>query len=282
MQINSVKILFHQKLKTFYPSEEINSFFHLLAENYLNKTRVDLALDPELKLNQKEWNLFLTALDRLEEEFPIQYIIGHTEFMGMRFKVNKNVLIPRPETEELILWILDSVSKKTELSILDVGTGSGCIPISLSKQFPEAKIEALDISKDALQLAADNASENRVNINFMQGDILKIKSLSQSYDIIVSNPPYIRKSEKAEMKNNVLKFEPDLALFVEDEDPLVFYRKIGALASTGLNKSGYLFFEINQYLAKDVIKLLKGMGFHSIELKKDIFGADRMIRALKN
>lgn len=282
MQINSVKILFHQKLKTFYPSEEINSFFHLLVENYLNKTRVDLALDPELKLNQKEWNLFLTALDRLEEEFPIQYIIGHTEFMGMRFKVNKNVLIPRPETEELILWILDSVSKKTELSILDVGTGSGCIPISLSKQFPEAKIEALDISKDALQLAADNASENRVNINFIQGDILKIKSLSQSYDIIVSNPPYIRKSEKAEMKNNVLKFEPDLALFVEDEDPLVFYRKIGALASTGLNKSGYLFFEINQYLAKDVIKLLKGMGFHSIELKKDIFGADRMIRALKN
>ncbi|UCE93893.1 MAG: peptide chain release factor N(5)-glutamine methyltransferase [Flavobacteriaceae bacterium] len=282
MRINSIKRLFHDKLKSYYPEQEINSFFHLLAENYLNKSRLKLALEPELNLDQKESNLFLTALSKLEKEYPIQYIIGHTEFMGMKFRVNEDVLIPRPETEELIHWILESAPQKTMLSIIDIGTGSGCIPITLAKQLPDTRIEAMDISKEALQIASENASKNEVIVNFTHCDILQLKSFSRPYDIIVSNPPYVRKSEKTEMKNNVLKYEPDLALFVEDEDPLIFYRKIGELAIKSLNKSGYLFFEINQYMAEELIKLLKGMGFESVELKKDIFGTDRMIRALKN
>ncbi|WKK65038.1 peptide chain release factor N(5)-glutamine methyltransferase [Lutimonas zeaxanthinifaciens] len=281
MYINSIKSLFHERLISHYPVQEINSFFHLLTENYLNKSRLELALEPDLKLDQKDADLFLDALSRLEEEYPIQYIMGHTEFMGRRFKVNKNVLIPRPETEELILWVLNSNSERTELDILDIGTGSGCISISLSKQLSDARVDAMDISEEALRIAAENAKENKAGVNFIQSDILTLKSLSRSYDIIVSNPPYVRKSEKSEMKNNVLKYEPDLALFVEDEDPLIFYRKIGELAFIALNKSGYLFFEINQFLAEDLVKLIKAIGFDSVELKKDIFGSDRMIRALK-
>lgn len=282
MDIKSVKTLFHETLKPYYPEQEINSFFHLLTEYYLNKSRLELALEPELNLNHKESDLFLDALRGLEKEYPIQYIIGHTEFMGMRFKVNKNVLIPRPETEELIHWVFESASKLTNPSILDIGTGSGCIPVSLSKKLPDAKIDALDISEEALQIARENAAKNKAGIHFIHSDVLNLKNLSQSYDIIVSNPPYVRKSEKTEMKKNVLKYEPDLALFVEDEDPLIFYRKIGELALSSLNKSGYLFFEINQYLAQELIKLLEDMGYKSIELKKDIFGSDRMIKALKN
>ncbi|MCA0932329.1 peptide chain release factor N(5)-glutamine methyltransferase [Lutimonas saemankumensis] len=281
MHIKSIKNLFHHKLKTYYPAREINSFFHMLTENYLNKSRLELALEPELKLDQKDSDIFLDALAKLEEEYPIQYIIGHTEFMGMRFKVNYNVLIPRPETEELIHWILESTIKNKKLYILDIGTGSGCIPISLSKQLPDAKIDAIDISKEALKIAAENALENEVRINFEHDNVLGLNKLSRSYDIIVSNPPYVRKSEKTKMRNNVLKYEPELALFVEDEDPLIFYRKIGELACSSLKRSGYLFFEINQYLAEDVIKLLEAMGFESVELKKDIYGSDRMIRALK-
>jgi release factor glutamine methyltransferase len=205
--------------------------------------------------------------------------------------VNENTLIPRPETEELVEWIV-SESRKSEvesMKILDIGTGSGCIAISLAKNLPNAEVFAVDVSEKALSVAQKNADINKVEVNFVNADILKINDLAELttsnfqlpnyFDIIVSNPPYVRNLEKAEIKPNVLEFEPHLALFVEDTDALLFYRKIAELASKNLKENGKLFFEINQYLGKETVELLEDLGFNSIELKKDIYGNDRMIRS---
>ncbi|MDB2336620.1 peptide chain release factor N(5)-glutamine methyltransferase, partial [Flavobacteriaceae bacterium] len=224
----------------------------------------------------------------LEQEIPIQYILGKTEFYGFPFILNEHVLIPRPETEELISSILENVLKtrsfhtnanEKQLKILDIGTGSGCIPISLKKSLPFAEITAIDVSNEALTIAKKNAVLNKVDINLTQQDILNTTSLNQLYDVIVSNPPYVRESEKKEIKNNVLNNEPHMALFVEDNNPLVFYNKIAELAKNHLTKNGTLFFEINQYLGKETVELIKLKGFNKIQLKKDIFGRDRIIIA---
>lgn len=200
--------------------------------------------------------------------------------------MNENTLIPRPETEELVEWIVaESRNSATgSLKILDIGTGSGCIAISLAKNLPNAEVFALDVSEKALAVAKKNADTNKVKVNFIQADILKINDLvelSTHFDIIVSNPPYVRHLEKAEIKPNVLEYEPHLALFVEDTDALLFYRKIAKLAKENLAEKGKLFFEINQYLGKETLQLLEKFGFNSTELKKDIYGNDRMTRSDK-
>ena len=190
-------------------------------------------------------------------------------------------MIPRPETEELVAWILEAVSeeKQKEINILDIGTGSGCIAISLAKNLPQAKVSAIDVSPEALKMAKSNAFLNGEKINFFQQDILEMKELQERYDVIVSNPPYVRELEKKEMQKNVLDHEPAAALYVKDEDPLIFYQKITSLAQKSLNPGGFLFFEINQYLSAETESILKAENF-TASLKKDIFGKDRMLRGI--
>jgi release factor glutamine methyltransferase len=220
-------------------------------------------------------------LDSLKNEIPIQYLLGKTSFYGLDFEVNPAVLIPRPETEELVDWIIsyDQIHKSTKpLRILDIGTGSGCIAISLAKNIPNSQVFAIDVSEKALATAQKNAEINNVKVAFLEENILETDDLEQQFDIIVSNPPYVRQLEKQEIKKNVLDNEPHLALFVEDNDALVFYRKIAELAQKNLLPNGQLFFEINQYLGKEMMELLEKMGFKNIELRKDIYGNDRMIQ----
>ena len=294
MIVKQYRNYFNETLKTIYPITEIDSFFFLLLEEYLGFRRVDIVLKSDFKITQETLNLLQSATKQLEQEVPLQYIIGKTEFYGLPFVVNKHVLIPRPETEELVACVVSessrvktfntSIKQTTEtkqLKILDIGTGSGCIPISLKKQLPFAKISAIDISKEALSVAKKNAVLNNVDIHFILQDILKTVALDQHYDIIISNPPYVRGLEKKELKNNVLKNEPHVALFVENDNPLIFYAKIAELAKKYLNKNGLLFFEINQYLGTETIDLVNKKGLKNIQLKKDMFGNDRIIVASK-
>lgn len=300
MILKDFKGLVEEELSEIYPNTEIDTFFFLLIEEYLGLLRIDYVLKPNFEITGEKLQILRLALTRLKNEEPIQYIIGKTEFFGYPFFVNNNTLIPRPETEELVEWILDEVRDKRQsaiqrmeekkINILDIGTGTGCIPISLAKNVSNSKISAIDISIDALKVAKQNAELNSVNINFIKKDILKTKSLndvvfredlSQNvlFDVIVSNPPYVRELEKVEIKNNVLQNEPHLALFVADNNPLTFYEKIADLAIQHLSKNGVLFFEINQYLGKETVNLLIEKGFKEVMLKKDVFQNDRMIKA---
>ena len=281
MTLPEIKNLFLQKLDTLYPETEILSFFYLLLEHHFGTKKIDLALEPELM--RKEWpeKRFSEALHQLLEERPIQYVVGHAEFAGLKFKVNENVLIPRPETEELVAWMLETIDRSQPLRILDIGTGSGCIPITLSLQIPSAEIHAVDISEKALELARENAQRLGAEVRFFNLDILTVESLAENYDVIVSNPPYVRLSEKNQMRGNVLKHEPDLALYVRDEDPLLFYRKIAALGKGALTENGMFFFEINENLAEPTGEALSNLNYQSIEVRKDIYGKNRMIRAIK-
>jgi len=214
-----------------------------------------------VNLDSKKLDDFKKAQARLEAQEPIQYILGYAEFFGLRFRVNSSVLIPRPETEELVEWILeDQKSSKSQLSILDLGTGSGCIPIALAKHLPQAKLKALDISVEALKLAELNSEDNNTRIEYIQGDVLILKYLAEGIDIVVSNPPYVKFDEQAQMQDNVLKNEPHLALFVKDNDPLIFYRKIAELTSK-LTKRPLVYVEINQYLAEETRQLFKKFWF---------------------
>jgi len=288
MNINKFRDYFNKTLKKLYPTSEIDTFLFLLLEEYLNFKRIDVVLKSNFEISSEDLTLLKSSTKLLEQEVPIQYILGKTEFYGFPFILNEHVLIPRPETEELVTSVLNKISKlerlhpiekEKKLKILDIGTGSGCIPISLKRSLPFAEITAIDIANEALIIAQKNASLNKVNINFIQQNILKTTALDDIYDIIISNPPYVRVSEKIEIKNNVLKNEPHLALFVEDNNPLIFYSKIAELAKSHLTKNGTLFFEINQYLGKETVELIKLKGFNKIQLKKDIFGHDRIIIA---
>lgn len=282
MTLKAYREHFKKSLSNLYPHSEIDSFFFLLIEEYLDLQRIDLVLQPNFEINNEQLSRFNAATHRLQKEEPIQYILEKTVFYGLPFSVNKNVLIPRPETEELAEWILKDLSlspKDGALEIVDVGTGSGCIPITIAKNASHANVSAIDISKEALLVAKKNAKMNGVSVDFMQIDILSVDQLPKKYDIIISNPPYVRESEKAEIKNNVLENEPHLALFVEDDDPFIFYDKIAILAKEHLVEGGTLYFEINQYLGKETLDLLSKKGFNHIELRKDLFGNDRMIKA---
>lgn len=279
MKIKDLRANFIDSLSGIYDLEEILSFFYILSEDILNLKRVDVAmrLDQDISVNQIE--IFDKIKQRLEKQEPIQYILGQSDFYGMSFKVSPNVLIPRPETEELVDWIIKDQSKKASLTILDIGTGSGCIAVSLAKNLPKSKVYAIDVSEQALEIAKENAKNNKVEVTFIKEDILKVESLFQKFDIIVSNPPYVREIEKQEMKPNVLHNEPSLALFVSDKNPLLFYEKIAILANEKLNNDGMLYFEINQYLSFETKKRIEEIGFTSVEVREDIYGNKRMIRA---
>lgn len=290
MRLKDIQKVFHQELDVIYGKNEVTSFFNILMSHYLKLNRIALVLEPELTVSKEEEQPLFEALSRLEQEEPIQYIIGETQFYDLTFKVNEHTLIPRPETEELVQWIVKCHSERSEesqLKILDIGTGTGCIAISLAKHLPKAKVYALDLSKEALKVARQNAELNNVEVHFINADILNRDSWNLEFkdlqfDIIVSNPPYVRNLEKAEIKNNVLKHEPHLALFVEDYNPLQFYEAISDIAVDKLTENGLLFFEINQYLGNETKQLLHNKGFKDLELKTDIFGNNRMLKGLKN
>lgn len=279
MRLAEIKNYFQEELSGIYEPSEIDYIFFWLAEKILQKPEsyLKVALNEDWeKLDELKLDFDL-KLWELKKHRPIQYVLGETEFYGLKFFVNENVLIPRPETEELVEWILQD-HPATEVKILDIGTGSGCIPITLKTQLPEAEIHALDFSEKALKMAEINAGFHQTEIQFHPIDFLNFDFTElPKFDIIVSNPPYIADSEKVSMHENVLQHEPHSALFVPDDDPLIFYRKIAEFAQSNLRKNGKVYFEINQELALKTQKLLEQF-FSIVELKKDISQNYRMIK----
>ena len=284
MTIKHYRDQFIQELTPLYDAGEAESFFYLILEAKQQLKRIDIALQPELVFLASELEIWNSILEQLKREIPIQYLLGTTHFYGLEFKVNENVLIPRPETEELVDWIIKSQKSEVrnkKVKILDIGTGSGCIAISLAKNLPNAEVFALDVSKKALATAQKNAKLNQVQVQFICQSILETEDLGQQFDVIVSNPPYVRHLEKQEIKKNVLDNEPHLALFVADDDALIFYRKIAQLALKNLSQTGQLYFEINQYLGQEMLSLLQEMDFKNSELRQDIYGNDRMTKSTR-
>ena len=275
MTLQDFKLKMISELSSIYEMDELISIFNILSEEYLKIPRSKILLANEIYLDDEKQNLFLSALERLKTHEPIQYILGKTSFMDMEFNVNSSVLIPRPETEELVRLILKEDLEGKE--ILDIGTGSGCIAISLAKYLPNAKVTALDISKDALKVAKENAKLNNVDIHYINTDIFKYKS-DKKYDIIVSNPPYVTESEKVLMKKNVLDFEPELALFVDDGHPLIYYESIINNRNKFLKKNSVLFFEINEnFKSKLWTSMLKKYNFNT-NFYVDFFCKNRFVK----
>ena len=275
MTLQDFKLKMISELSSIYEMDELNSIFNLLSEDYLKIPRSKILLANEFDLNESNQTLFQSALERLKTHEPIQYVLGKTSFMDMEFKVNSSVLIPRPETEELVrLMLKEDLDGK---NILDIGTGSGCIAISLAKNLPNAKVTAIDISKDALEVAKENAKLNNVEVNFINADIFKYKS-DKKYDVIVSNPPYVLESEKIIMKQNVLGFEPDLALFVDDNEPLKYYLEIINFSKYGLKSKGMIYFEINKRFSSELKTELLNSKLN-FSVKKDFAGFPRFIKA---
>ncbi|WP_228235767.1 N5-glutamine methyltransferase family protein [Allomuricauda sp. M10] len=313
MLLRDVKNIFQKDLEGVYPKEEIDAFFYGCIEHFLHMERFILAIKPDIVLTKEEEQPLFETLAQLKQEKPLQYILGVAHFMDLEFKVNEHVLIPRPETEELVQWVLDDLNnQKSEVGdqisdilkkqnhsdaersrsvistplndhhirILDIGTGSGCIAIALAKNLPNAKVYALDVSEEALKVAQENAKKNQVDIEFIHKSILDPQlDIELPFDIIVSNPPYIRDLEKSEIHRNVKEHEPHLALFVPDDDALIFYKAIAQFAQRHLSKNGLVYLEINQYLGEETKSVFKAHNFSEIELRKDIFGNDRMLKA---
>lgn len=277
MTLKHLELYFIEELISQYGAEEAAQMFNLTIQHVagLNRTQVmlqrDISITPELE------STYISILSALKKGQPLQHIFAEAWFYGLKFKVNSSVLIPRPETEELVQWILATAPSSTFTNLLDVGTGSGCIAITLKKYLGAVKADALDISSEALLLAKENALANDVDINFLLGDIMGYEGIA-SYDLIVSNPPYITPKERFQMHDNVLDHEPGLALFVTEENPLIFYKTIADFAVRHLRAKGFLFFEINEHLAKEMIDMLQVKGFTDIELRKDMQGKDRMIK----
>ncbi len=272
---------FIDSIKEIYNKREAMEVFNLALEDLFQIKPIELALNRDLILSEEKLNSFKLVLRRLLNKEPIQHIIGFTFFRNLKYIVNSKVLIPRPETEELVQWVLSDFdhSRKSPIKILDLCTGSGCIAISLASELGEkVKVSALDYSKEALEVARLNAKNNKVKIHFIQADLLKLERI-ENYDIIISNPPYVRNSEKNYMETRVLDFEPDMALFVSDAKPLIFYTKIGELFKQNSLPNSMLYLEINQYLSEETVKDLKHLGLTNIQLKKDFRGNPRMIRA---
>ena len=282
MKLSQLKINFTTVLQGVYDKEEVHCFFYILCDFFLQYSRFEVSMALDTIVSAKNITAFDMALLRLKKQEPIQYILGTTEFYGLTFKVNEHTLIPRPETEELVDWVLSNLhDQDSMLDILDIGTGSGCIAISLAKNIPTARVSGLDISEKALEVAQENAVKNQVLVSFCKKDILETTALKNKYDVMVSNPPYVRQLEKKAMNANVLDYEPGVALFVPNEDPLLFYRKIAQLAMVSLQTRGWLYFEINEYLSKEMDVLLKDIGFANIEIKKDFREVPRMIKCQK-
>jgi release factor glutamine methyltransferase len=283
----SVYALFRKELENLYPVEEIETFLFFSFSEYFGFSRSDMVLKKEMRLSESELLKFFRVIRKLKLHVPIQYILGNTEFYGLKFNVNEHVLIPRPETEELVHWIVEeSKVQSSKLKVLDIGTGSGCIAIALKKNMPEAEVYALDISENALAVAKKNAELNNAEIHFIQGDILANSLIHQftksPIQLIVSNPPYITEKEKSEMSANVLGHEPHTALFVPDNDALLFYRAILDFASDKLAEGGKIYFEVNSMYAAAVAELATEKGFINCSIRKDVNGNERMLMCNKS
>jgi len=264
-----------------YPENEIRNIGYLVTEHLLNYSKIDFHLKDQESISPETAEKFKQTLSRLKNWEPVQYIVGVTEFYGLPFRVDRRVLIPRPETEELAEWIIRENSGRT-VSILDTGTGSGCIAVTLAKNLPQARISACDISEEALELAGINAEINRTVVRFFSLDVLNGNvHVPEKVDVIVSNPPYVRNEEKSMMRRNVLDFEPGRALFVPDENPLVFYRCIALMGRKYLNDGGRLYLEINEQFPAGLVRLLENTGYYGIEVRNDMAGRPRMIRGMK-
>lgn len=283
MLLKEIKKVFHKELDALYSRDEVDSFFYILIEHYLHLERFILALNPRQMVTKEEEQPLYEALTKLKSEIPIQYITGETSFMDLTFEVDQNVLIPRPETEELVKWIISLYGGKQRtdhgaLRILDIGTGSGCIAVTLAKYIANSEVHALDLSGEILNVAAANARRNEVHIALVEANIFEVDKLDEKFDIIVSNPPYVRELEKKQMHKNVLDFEPGTALFVEDDAPLIYYEKIAQMATINLTNGGMLFLEINQYLGEETAAVLRQYGFVEIEMRKDLYENNRMLK----
>ena len=279
-----IKEEFENSLSEIYPKREVESIFLLAVEHVLGWSRLKMGAEINTLLNKSQIIDFKFIKDLLIKSVPIQYAIGSTEFYGLEFSVNEHVLIPRQETEELVRWVLNTIqqTRLAEPKIVDIGTGSGCIPISIDKNLNNAKVFGLDVSINALEVANKNNKINDTKVHFYELDVLQDDLSNYSdIDVIVSNPPYVLPSEKQLMHSNVLNHEPHLALFVEENDPLVFYKRIAQLALESLKKRGFLFFEINERYGQETLNLLVSVGYEEIIVKKDINGKDRMIRCTK-
>lgn len=278
MTLNEYKIHFKNQLISIYDEGECMAMFSIVMEEVLGYQRIDVALKGDEIIADEHLLRLENVIEQLKNEYPIQYIFEKGYFYGYEFKVSPSTLIPRRETEELVEWVLQTMNEQPNKKwrVLDIGTGTGCIPITIKKEFPLAEVAAIDVSKEALQIAKENAKVLEAEVHFIEKNILEATELD-NYDIIISNPPYVRNLEKVEIKKNVLEFEPHLALFVEDHDPLIFYRKIAQLAHRFLNENGFLFFEINQYLGNEMTEMTKEY-FTEVELKKDAMQNDRMMK----
>ena len=281
MNYSQIKKIFHQQLKEIYIENEIDSLFFIALEYVTSISKIEYILQKEEEISEEKLIELKFILEELTKNKPIQYITKNAYFYGLNFYVNEKVLIPRQETHELVDWVLMSVTHSKPIKILDIGTGSGCIAITLKKNLPLSEVFAIDISNEAIQVAQKNANNNEVEINFLQKNILEINDLKSNFDIIISNPPYVRELEKLEMAPNVLDNEPHLALFVPDNNPLLFYEKITEIALKNLTEDGMLFFEINQYLSAETKKMIENKGFKNVTLRKDLQENYRMVLAKK-
>lgn len=271
--------LIRRELSEVISSQEAYQVAWLLWEHLRGYSKTAMVLQGETKITHSEHLFVQKAVERLKNHEPIQYVLGKTEFYSLPFLVNPSVLIPRPETEELVDWILKEPFQP-QMSVLDIGTGSGCIAIALKKNWPQAKVTGWDISGEALNTAGQNASLNQVSVHFEKQDILNLEmNATRRFNIIVSNPPYVRASERHRMDKNVLEHEPATALFVSDDDPLLFYRTIATFATQALLPGGWLFFEINRAYGPQLVNLLKASGFEDVMLRADLSGRSRMVRA---
>lgn len=271
---------FQSLIQRNYEIEEARSISQIVFKEILGYDTIQLILNENDLLPASIFEQLDYIAFQLNEHKPIQYIMGHTEFYGLQFEVNESVLIPRPETEELVDWIIKDHKDDQSLNILDIGTGSGCIPITLKYNIPQAKVNTIDVSKEAIAIALKNSLKNNVELFIHHQDVLQLEQLDADYDVIVSNPPYVLESEKSEMRRNVLDYEPSLALFVNDNDPLVFYKKIINLIENTSTKATHLYFEINESYADELIKLFDNKNWQRPELRKDIRGKDRMIKSV--
>jgi release factor glutamine methyltransferase len=285
MTFREAEKIYSDCLSLVYDRREAASLAWLSIRHVCKLEKAEYLNLKDTEIPYDNYQSLLKILEQLKTGKPLQYVIGETEFYGLNFKVNPSVLIPRPETEELVEWILSDVRNSKAsiegLKIIDIGTGSGCIPISLKKNLPEAQLYALDISQEALGVSKQNAALNKTIIHFIQDDVLNPISkelVEDKFGIIVSNPPYVTKAEKQKILPNVLDHEPHLALFVPDDDPLIFYRAIADFAIKHSDINGSLYLEINENLGEKTVQLLNQMGFNNIELRKDLSGKDRMIR----
>ncbi len=278
-KISDVVRYFRDELKDVYDSEELETIMAYCFEEFVNMKRAEITLNKNKTISESELLKFSFAVKDLKQQNPIQYVLSKADFYGMKFIVNKNVLIPRPETEELVHLIIKE-NKESQINILDIGTGSGCIAIALKKHIPSATVYAMDISEEALKIAKQNAVLNDAEINFIQDNILQPTSDigHRTSDIIVSNPPYVCISEKETMNKNVLEYEPHLALFVNDSNPLLFYNAIVNFALRNLKKEGKLYFEINEAYGDEIKMLMEGKGFKNVALKKDINNKNRIVK----